>query len=600
MPAFSPGVEPVARFDDATRETTLMLDGCRGVYRADHLDDVRPAVDWAVARSREGAWIAGFIAYEAAPAFDDALAVHSDAAGPLAWFGAFDTDRGEWWYDVSSHHISRWTPDVAPTEYREAFASVHDAIRRGHTYQVNLTYPMHASFAGDPRSLYLRLLQSQHVEYAAYLDIGDRQILSVSPERFFAVEGRIITTRPMKGTRRRGRWHGEDVQLRTELERSDKDHAENLMIVDLIRNDVGRIATTGSVDVGGMFNVEPYSTVWQLTSEITAEMRSDVGLGDVFEALFPCGSVTGAPKASTMGIIADIENSPRGVYCGAVGFVPPGDGLDGASFNVAIRTAVIDPREGIATYGVGGGVTWDSDVDDEYGEALTKASVLASRAHVPGLFETIRWDDRWVLVDEHLDRLAWSAGLHGLPFDRDAALGLLAEAIGGATDPIRARLTLDREDGLSVDVTDASNRFTTGPGPAAGVVSVEIDFDPIDPSDGSLYVKTTDRLPYDVRRRRHPGCDDVLLTNLDGHITESTIANVAFLIDGRWVTPPVSDGLLPGVLRGRLLVEGLLEERSVSIGDAQAATGMALINSVRGWRPATLVGTAASLSVRNL
>jgi para-aminobenzoate synthetase/4-amino-4-deoxychorismate lyase len=456
---------------------------------------------------------------------------------------------------------------------------------------------LHASFAGDPRSLYLQLLGSQGVGYAAYLDLGDVQVASVSPERFFSIEGRRVSMRPMKGTRPRGRWPAEDVGLRDELQSSDKDRAENLMIVDLIRNDIGRIATTGSVSVDSLFAIEEYRTVWQMTSEVAATLRSDVDLVDVFSALFPCGSVTGAPKPSTMAIIAASEPARRGVYCGAIGMIPPGDGLDGSSFSVAIRTAVVDPGEGRVTYGVGGGVTWDSHAEGEYREALAKASTLAPDRPVPGLFETVRYDGGWVLLDEHLDRLEWSAVRHGITFDRAEAMGLLEAAIDGIGHAVRVRLVVERQTAMSLTVDDAPDRFAMAPGPAPDEVGLAIDDDPVDPADRTLYVKTTDRLRYEERRRRWPGADDVLLINRAGFVTESTIANVAALIDGTWYTPPVCDGLLPGILRSKLVEDGLLVERSILVADVLAADGIALVNSVRGWRPAHIERSPSAWAV---
>lgn len=589
MPVLQPASDPIVRFDDADRDRTLHFAGCRAVFRADDLAEVRPAIEWASARAGSGDWVAGFVAYGAAPAFDPSLRVLGGAPGPLAWFAAFETADGHPWDDVGAHAVSRWTPLLDETTHRRALAAVREAIEAGDTYQVNVTFPLGASFSGDPRSLYQQLLASQAVSYAAYLDVGDRQIVSGSPERFFAVDDRRIVTRPMKGTRPRGRWLREDRERRGELEASEKDRAENLMIVDLIRNDLGRVAEIGTVAPTQLFAVEAYRTVWQMTSEITADLRPDVGLVEVFDALFPCGSVTGAPKASTMDVIARVEPWARGVYCGSIGFIPPGDGLDGATFNVAIRTAVVDPHEGVASYGIGGGITWDSDPGLEWDEALTKGAALAPVRPVDGLFETLRWDGDWVLLDEHLDRLAWSSDLVDIPFDRRVAMDVLEDAVAGVDGPTRVRITVDRDGGMSIRLDDAPSRFALGPGPSADAVALDVDLDPVDPSDPSLYLKTTDRSRYDSRRRRHPDADDVLLTNTLGNVTESTIANIAVLIDGHWVTPPVGEGLLPGLLRGRLVDDGVLVERPVSIGELRGAEGIALINSVRGWRPALLM-----------
>jgi para-aminobenzoate synthetase/4-amino-4-deoxychorismate lyase len=411
-------------------------------------------------------------------------------------------------------------------------------------------------------------------------------VVSVSPERFFWIADSRIVTRPMKGTRRRGRWPEEDAVHREELRLSEKDRAENVMIVDLMRNDLGRVAQFGSVSVDELFTVERYPTVWQMTSEVSARLREDVGLFDVFAALFPCGSVTGAPKARSMEIIAEVEAHARGVYCGAVGVLPPGDGRDGASFQVAIRTAVVE--DGVATYGVGGGVTWDSTVDDEYGEALAKALVLTRSPAVDGLFETIRWDDDWVWLDAHLARLQSSAGYWALAVSADELRQKLDAVAKSLKEPTRVRLTASATGRVEVDVTPAPGRFEVGPVSDMAPVSVAIDSEPVDSGEPRLFHKTTDRAAYDSRLGRHPDVEDVLLVNERGLVTESTIANVVFRFGNLWVTPPVEDGLLPGVMRAHLLAEGSVVEESVSVERAAEADAVALVNSVRGWRPAVL------------
>ncbi len=594
MTPWSSAGSPTARFDDLVAGHSFALVDHVESRVAHSIDEVRPVIAWAQASAAEGRWVAGYVSYEAAPAFDAALSVKPAETTPLAWFSTFresvgsdvDPDVDE----IGAHHVSRWEPLVDRSGYEEAFAHVRERIRSGDTYQVNLTFPLRASFSGDPRSLYRALVSAQQAPYGSYLRHDEIHVVSVSPERFFTVKGGRIVTNPMKGTRPRGRWLSEDVANRDDLVDSGKDRAENVMIVDLIRNDLGRIARFGSVTVDDLFTVEAYPTVWQMTSSVSAQLAAGVSLEDVFAALFPCGSVTGAPKPSTMRIISELESHPRGIYCGAIGFIPPGDGLDGASFSVAIRTAVVDQSEGIVTYGVGGGVTWGSGVDGEYAEALAKARVLAPRHEVPGLFETIRWDDGWVWQEDHLRRLEASADHLGIEYPREGIADALAEAEGGCVGPSRVRLVLHRSGEVEVTVGEAPGAFATRPGPHADVTIVGVDLDPVDAGDEQLYHKTIDRSRYDERARRHGDWDDVLLTNTDGFVTESTIANVVFLIDGEWVTPPVRDGLLPGILRAHLLDERAITERSVRVPEAYAADAVALINSVRGWRNATLAG----------
>ena len=600
MTPWSSAGSPTARFDDLVAGHSFTLVDHIESRVARRLDEVRSVIAWAQASAAEGRWVAGYVSYEAASAFDEALVVRPSDTTPLAWFSTFaesiDPDDDPDTDEIGSHHVSRWEPLVDRQGYEDAFAHVRERIRSGDTYQVNLTFPLRASFSGDPRSLYRSLVAAQNAPYSSYLRHEDIHVVSVSPERFFAIDGGRIVTNPMKGTRPRGRWLAEDRGNRDDLANSGKDQAENVMIVDLIRNDLGRIARFGSVTVDELFKVEAYPTVWQMTSQVSARLESGVTLDDVFAALFPCGSVTGAPKPSTMRIIADVESHPRGIYCGAIGFIPPGDGLDGASFSVAIRTAVVDQSEGIATYGVGGGITWGSAVDGEYEEALAKARVLTPRRPTAGLFETIRWDGGWVWLEAHLRRLKASCEHFDIPCPSEEIVAALASAEGRCHGPSRVRLVVDGDGDVATSVDPAPGAFTTHPGPTADPPTIGIDLDPVDVSDHRLFHKTVDRTVYEERARRHREWDDVLLTNPDGFVTESTVANVVFLIDGSWVTPPVSDGLLGGVMRHRMLAEGIIEERSVGVPEAHAAEAVALINSVRGWRNATLASVGRSCS----
>lgn len=584
-----------ARFDDLASGRSFSLVDLVASYTAHDVDEVIDVLESAAAAAADGHWVAGYVSYEAAPAFDRALVARRDESFPLASFCSYRAIAEEEppTSDLLSRYaISRWTPLVERGEYDKAFARVHEHIEIGDSYQVALTFPLRASFSGAADALYSDLVGSQRPAYAAHLWHDTTHIVSVSPERFFEISGGRIVTRPMKGTRPRGRWSAEDESLRADLASSEKDRAENLMIVDLIRNDLGRIAEFGSVDVDEMFSIERYPTVWQMTSQVSAQLRQDTTLVDVLAALFPCGSVTGAPKPRSMEIIADIEPHARGVYCGTVGFIPPGDGLDGASFNVAIRTGVVDEVEGVVSYGVGGGITWSSDVDFEYEEALAKAKVLTASRTVPGLIETIRWDDGWLWLEGHLDRLAESADYFGIDLstrDLIADLDGLALTLDG---PSIVRIVVGGGT-TDISVTEGPVRFARGPGPDREAVVVAVDLDPVDMRDPRLFHKTTDRKVYEIRRRRHPDAREVLLTNEHGNITEGTISNVAFLIDDVWRTPLVSDGLLPGVMRKQLLADGVIEEGSVSLAEAREADAVAVFNSVRGWRAAVPIGHLA-------
>jgi len=390
----------------------------------------------------------------------------------------------------------------------------------------------------------------------------------------------------MKGTAPRGRWPAEDDQIRARLQGSVKDRAENAMIVDLLRNDLARVARRGSVTWSDVFEAERYETVWQLTSTVDGRRRADASLADLFGALFPCGSVTGAPKISTMGIIADLEDAPRGVYCGTVGYLAPASAPGPrARFNVAIRTVVQDTRTGTAEYGVGGGITWDSSAAAEYDEVVAKARVLTVRRPPFRLFETMRADPGEPVrnLDRHLDRLMGSASYFGFAGDRGEITAAVEAATGEPRDKaIRVRAVLDRRGRVEIVTTPYLSPPPT--------LRIAIDVrDPVDPADVFLFHKTTLRRRYEDARARHPEMDDVILTNLRGEVTESTVANVAVLVDADWCTPPLDAGLLPGIGRAGALREGRLIERSMTVDEVRRAPEVALVSDARGWRAATLV-----------
>jgi para-aminobenzoate synthetase/4-amino-4-deoxychorismate lyase len=587
-----------ARFDDLTpgAERAFRLVDPAGVLLARWPEEVAGTIEAAEGASARGLWVGGYVAYEAAPGLDPALAVRERERGdpfaelPLAWFGLFERrQEAEPLVPPAAPHAegpSPWKPSVGRDAYDAAIERIRALIAAGETYQVNHTLRLRARIVGDARGLYRDLALAQRGAFAAYLDLGRYRVLSASPELFFRMDGDRIATRPMKGTAPRGRWLAEDEEAAARLVASAKDRAENAMIVDLLRNDLGRIARTGSVEVSRMFEPERYETVWQLTSAIGADLEPGTPLVEVFRALFPSGSVTGAPKVRTMRAIADLEDAPRGVYCGAIGYLaPPGSGAPRASFNVAIRTVVLDPGSGTAEYGVGGGITYDSSAAGEYAEVVAKARVLTAALPAFELFETIRHDSEegFRHLPEHLERIRSSAAYFGFRFDAEGAVGALKHAVADrGPDPVRVRLALGRDGGLTVEVSAL-------PPAADGPVRVSLDDEPVDPTDVWLYHKTTRRTPYDRRRERRPDVHDVVLVNDRGEATESTIANLAVRIGGRWVTPPVDAGLLPGSYRGLLVREGTLEERRVTVAELRGADEVALVSSVRGWRPATVV-----------
>ncbi len=587
-----------ARFDDLRpgRERSFRLAEPVGVIEALRPDEVAGALEALEAAAARGLWAGGFVAYEAAPGLDPDLAVRArdpkDAFAklPLLWFAMFEryeaVDAPEPAEDLSAPSAeSPWRPSVDRSRYEADVARIRELIAAGDTYQVNHTIRLRATIEGDERGFYRDLCLAQRGGYAAYLDLGRYRVLSASPELFFRIEDDRITTRPMKGTAPRGRFLEEDEEAAAALVASTKDRAENAMIVDLLRNDLGRISKAGSVRVERMFEAERYETVWQLTSTISSTLAQGASLVDVLRALFPSGSVTGAPKVRTMQIIAELEESPRGVYCGAVGYLaPPGSGEPRANFNVAIRTVVVDAGTRSAEYGVGGGITHDSSPAGEYEEVLAKARVLTAARPAFELLETLRFDPGagFRHLDEHLARMGSSARYFGFRWDRDGALTALEKSVADHGDDARVRLTLARDGAFTTEVAPFP------PAPDAPV-RLALDDEPVDPNDAWLFHKTTRRAPYDLRRRRRHDADDVILVNDRGEVTESTIANLGVKIGGSWFTPPREAGLLAGTYREVLLHEGRLAERAITVRELRAAEEVALVSSVRGWRPAVVL-----------
>lgn len=579
-----------ARFDDLRpgRRRSFLLRDCTEELVAHSVDEVSAVLARAEAAVAAGAWVAGWVSYEAAPAFEPAARVRETAGTPLAelplaWFGVFDR-REPAAGPSGDAEVQGWTPTISAERHAADISRIRELIGRGETYQVNHTFRLAGSFAGDSADLYARLAQAQRGGFGAHLEAGRWAVASASPELFFDWSRGRITCRPMKGTAARGVDTATDAAARDGLLASEKERAENLMIVDMVRNDLARVAVPGTVAVPELFCTERYDTVWQLTSTVTADVREGVGLVDVFAALFPCASITGAPRVSTMSIIADLETTPRGVYCGAIGFGGPGRGW---VFNVGIRTVLVDRERGTAWYGTGGGITHDSTAAGEYAEALLKAEVL-TRVPVPfSLLETMRWEADGGEVRSwarHLARLRSSAEYFGIPLDEDAIAGVVTAAVGrgasaaGEQGDLRVRLLVDQEGIASAEASPV-------PEQGAGPVRLALDDVPVSTGDPFLRHKTTRREVYDAARSRHPEADDVVLVNERGEVTETTIANIAARVDGRWLTPPLDSGCLPGVTRAGLLADGDLVEAVLTADDLRQAEALARFNAVRGWQP---------------
>lgn len=530
--------------------------------------------------------------YEAAAGLGR-LPTHPPQDGlPLVWFGVVDQapDEGPV-IDTTAgtgHTTGPWRSDWDAPTHAAAVGTAQERIAAGDTFQVNLTTRLRAPTSGDSLSMYADLALAQRGAHNAFLDLGDRwTIASASPELFFTRHGDHVVMRPMKGTAARGPTTAADADLRATLLGSSKERAENVMIVDLVRNDLARVSVAGGVTVTELLTVERYPTVHQLTSQVEAHLRPGTGLVELFTALFPCGSVTGVPKTSTMALIEELEPEPRGVYCGAVGFLgPPGAAVQ-ARFSVAIRTAVVDRTTGTAVYGAGGGITWDSRPAAEFAELVSKTRILQAPPPHFHLLETMRHGSRDGLHawPDHVARLTDSAQYFGFILDHEVVESTISEALVGVGDAC-VRLRCSRDGSVQVDLAPMPARRE--------LVRVTVDDEPIDHTSCWPHHKTTLRLPYDTRLARHPSADDVLLVNTRGELTESCRATLAVQLDGTWWTPPLGSGCLPGVARAALVRSGRLRERTLTPADLTHTKGLALISALRGWEPAALMDTAPS------
>jgi para-aminobenzoate synthetase / 4-amino-4-deoxychorismate lyase len=613
-----------------------------------------------------GLYAAGYFSYECGAFFEPTAVAPSTpswqrAAEPLAWFGIyerphlFDHQTGAFCegdppalLQFRARSTTPVTLDdkavdcalaITEEQYAQRIAAIHEWIRAGDVYQLNFTVPLRAHAPGSSAALYRQLRSLQPAPYGAFLHTQpNRRILSFSPELFFRVESREdirrITTRPMKGTAPRGRTSSEDRARADWLSNDPKNRAENVMIVDLLRNDLGRLCTFGSVRAGNLFAVERYPTLWQMTSTVTGDLRPKVNFQQIFRALFPCGSVTGAPKIRAMQLIAQLEQRPRGIYTGAIGFFSKQETV----FNVAIRTLTLDGEAG--TMGVGSGIVIDSKPADEWRECLLKAEFLTRPAARPSpdsfsLVETMLWRGEYPVIELHLDRLEDSANYFAFPFNRvqtKAALETHAESFSAnppqtprapsfplpsservgnhqprpTSDPANSLTCYPRAAGTnSPPLSEASHKvrlllnpdgtiqITSEPlsEPSIQPLRLRIATERTDPQDAMYFHKTTHRplYPQAFQAATQAGYDDVLFLNLRGEVTEGAIHNLFIEKDGRLFTPPIDCGLLPGVHRRHVLAtHPSLEERILTIEDLRHAEAVYLSNAVRGLRPAII------------
>jgi para-aminobenzoate synthetase / 4-amino-4-deoxychorismate lyase len=575
------------------------------VYTAGELAALFAAIDEALGR---GHFAAGFFAYECGAAFEPAASSVPAPGEPLAWFGlyelcyAFDHRIGRFIDDEPPGLAEASVPEghghveTGPAPEAERFAAaigaIHAWIRAGDIYQLNYTWPLALHTPAQPATLYAELAARQPVPYAAFVHWQPgRHILSLSPELFFRIESadgqRRIVTRPMKGTAARGRTTAEDTAAAEALRASAKNCAENVMIVDLLRNDLGRLCVFGSVQVDELFAVERHPTLWQMTSTVSGMLRADVRTEDLLRALFPSGSVTGAPKVRAMQLIAQLEVRPRGVYTGAIGYFSG----ERTVFNVAIRT--LELEDGRGSMGVGSGIVIDSTADDELSECLLKTAFLtranandAEKQEPFRLIETLLWRDGFALLELHLDRLADSADYFDFACEREAVRTALLDAASAlpAGREHRVRLLMDASGALEL-----SNQPLTAP--TGEPVRVTLAHERTDPNNRFLFHKTTRRALYAqaFAEASAAGFADVLFFNTRDELTEGAISNVFLELDGRMVTPPVSCGLLAGVYRRHMLaLNPQIEERVLTHDDLRRASAVWIANAVRGLRRAIL------------
>jgi len=569
------------------------------VFAAYRPEDVGPTLEAAEVARAMGGELAGFIAYEVGLVLEGRLAplanARSGVHGPLVWLGLFDTPER-----IAAAEMPTWLaargegtatlgpldPQLSPAGYETAFEQLRKGIHEGDIYQANLTFPLAGSYRGDPLALYAQLRGSANAGYGGMVFDGSHWLLSFSPELFVALDSTgKAKAKPMKGTRPRGSDAETDIALAEELAGSVKDKAENLMIVDLIRNDLSRVAVPGSVQVDAPFAIESYPTVHQMVSSVRAQLAEGMEASDLVRAMFPSGSITGAPKIRAMELIQEVERDARGAYCGAIGRV----GADGsAAFNVAIRTLRLTPTEnghGSAVLGVGSAIVADSEPLEERRECEVKAGF----ARGPGaagfdLIETMAFDpeEGIALLELHLARMKNSAKTLGFEFDRHALRNQIHALVFELSKPTKVRL-LASKSGASVIETQPMPAPLKSPMPVAALPN------PLDPSDWRLAHKTSDRGFYEDTLKAakvHGGAEGVLVRE-DGLVTEGCFTNIFVERDGALLTPPASLGLLPGVLREYLIEKGQAREEQLTLDDL--ADGFQLGNAVRGLFAATLV-----------
>lgn len=544
--------------------------------------EVGPALDRIHQWLRSGGHAAGYLTYEAGYAFDAKLAdTARSGGGPLLSFGLFhgydEPSLGRVLPNPDGAYVGAPRPGISQFAYEAAVGEVRDHLFAGDFYQANLTFGCELPVAGDPLAIYARLRRSSRAGWGGVVLDGDRSLISLSPEQFFTIRDGVIEARPMKGTAPRRADPQQDAAERLALAADEKQRAENLMIVDLMRNDLARVSETGSVEVPSLFAVETYPTLHQMVSLIRSRLRPGLDAIDVLRTIFPCGSVTGAPKVAAMKALARLEPNPRGAYTGSLGWIEP---HGNASFNVLIRTLEWVHGATSARLGLGSGLVVDSVASNEWAECLLKGDFVRRESQDFDLIETMRFDpdEGIVELERHLDRMRTSASDLGFQFDRHAARNELQAATFGRKARAMVRLLLSRTGSMAIQVKPFEE-------PAHKPVTVTIRPLPVEPSDFRLRYKTTDRRFYD-KARKEDGAYETIFVGPDGKLTEGSRTSIFVERDGRLVTPPAARGLIPGILRGKLLDEGRAEEADLTPEDLEQ--GFYVGNIVRGLIPAKL------------
>ena len=538
------------------------------------LDQVETLLREAEAYQEAGYYAVGYVSYEAAPAFEKKLAVH-----PAPLMGEYllyftiheEVETLPFPEDYETVFLpANWQEEVEAPAYQEAIKTIHHHIRQGDTYQVNYTVQLSQELEADPLAIYNRLVVEQKAHYNAFIQHDDVAILSISPELFFEQDDRLLTTRPMKGTTRRGLTNQTDLQEAAWLEADPKNRAENMMIVDLLRNDMNRISEIGSEQVTRLCQVEQYSTVWQMTSTIESRLRPEVDLVQTFQALFPCGSITGAPKISTMKIIQNTEIAPRGVYCGTIGIIlPTGKRI----FNVAIRTLQMQGTKAI--YGVGGGITWDSKWEGEYQETKQKSAVLYRQEPRFELLTTGRiHQGELTFLEQHLTRLREASRYFAYPFNEPKLLNDLQEELTHLDPSLdyRCRIALQKNGSFQLTITELTDL-------PASYLQAQLTEQKLDLATPFTYFKTSQR--NHLATKHH----EQIFYLPDGSLLETTIGNLILEIDGKRYTPPAHLPILDGIYRRHLLETGQVEEKLLTLKDLELADQVYACNALRGLYP---------------